>query len=79
MVKWIKNCPQCSSRKRKPAEMGAESQLEALSLPHTHDDVDRCVDLGFSRVFDTRHKIKDETGANPMQRGGQKECMYTYA
>lgn len=42
VVKWINNCPQCSSRKRKPAEMGAESHLEALSLPQTHDDVDRC-------------------------------------
>ncbi|XP_075883817.1 uncharacterized protein LOC142889085 isoform X2 [Nelusetta ayraudi] len=40
VVKWIKNCPQCSSRKRKPAEMGAESHLEALSLPQVHDDVD---------------------------------------
>lgn len=47
VVQWIKNCPQCSSRKRKPTEVGTESHLEALSLQQTQDDVDRCVGLCF--------------------------------
>lgn len=84
VVKWIKNCPQCSSRKRKPAEMGAESHLEALSLPQVHDDVDRCVRPGLQPLVQrsTRSRMRQEfvhlIDLQPLSLQ-QKECMYVYA